>query len=166
MDQDGCAAACDRRDFLRQGAALVAGLAALGLVADDAGALPVTVAPALERTAGTASYPIPAADGVVIDDKRDVVLVRTKGTVIAFLTVCPHKGTTPVDWSAARGQFVCPKHKSRFEATGQRVEGSKADRALDRYAITRSGATVVVNLDRVIEQDKDPAAWAAAQFTV
>jgi nitrite reductase/ring-hydroxylating ferredoxin subunit len=157
---------CGRRAFLRRGAALVAGLAAMGLTADDAGALPVTrLSGTAEGEGATASYPLPRADGVIMDDKRDVILARHKGTVIAFLLVCPHKGTNPLDWSAAKTQFICPKHKSRFEPTGQRIDG-KADRAMDRYAIVRSGSTVTVDLARIFEQDKDPAGWAAAQLSV
>ncbi|MCU0648753.1 MAG: Rieske (2Fe-2S) protein [Gemmatimonadaceae bacterium] len=168
LPSDPCAGddACDRRAFLRRGAAVVAGLAALGLTADDALALPVSHVTGLASHSGeTASYPIPAKDGVLMDDKRDVILARHKGIVTAFLLVCPHKGTNPLDWSAAKNEFICPKHKSRFQPSGMRIEG-KADRAMDRYAVSRQGNMVVVALDRIFEQDKDAAGWAAAQLAV
>jgi nitrite reductase/ring-hydroxylating ferredoxin subunit len=155
---------CGRRDFLRRGAQVLAGLSALGVVADDAGALPVTWITGSAHGA-TATYPLPAADGVTMDEKRDVILARHKGVVMAFLLVCPHKGTNPLDWSAAKKQFICPKHKSSFQPTGQRIDG-KADRAMDRYAISRAGNTVTVDLSKVFEQDSDPSGWAAAQIAV
>jgi nitrite reductase/ring-hydroxylating ferredoxin subunit len=157
-------AACGRRDFIRRGAAVLAGLSALGLTADDAGALPVSWMHG-SAAGATASYPIPATDGVVMDEKRDVILARYKGTVMAFLLVCPHKGTNPLDWSAAKKQFICPKHKSSFQPTGQRIDG-KADRSMDRYAVSRAGNTVTVDLAKVYEQDSDPTGWAAAQIAV
>jgi hypothetical protein len=37
---------------------------------------------------------------------------------------------------------------------------------MDRLAIQREGETVVVNVDVMFEQDKDPAGWAAAKITL
>jgi hypothetical protein len=33
---------------------------------------------------------------------------------------------------------------------------------MDRFAIRRDGAELVVDLDRLIRSDQDPAGWAAA----
>jgi hypothetical protein len=37
---------------------------------------------------------------------------------------------------------------------------------MDRLAIRRDGETVVVNVDAMFEQDKDPAGWTAAKITL
>ena len=37
---------------------------------------------------------------------------------------------------------------------------------MDRLAIRREGETVVVNVDVMYEQDKDPAGWTAARITL
>ena len=41
------------------------------------------------------------------------------------------------------------------------IEG-RATRGMDRLAVKRDGANVVVDLDRLIKQDVDPAGWSAA----
>lgn len=153
-----------RRDFLRSAAALFATMAALGATPSAAEAMAVQVGSALRVRGSRVSYPIPAADGATIDKDQQVILVRFEGVVYAFNLSCPHQNTA-LKWQADEQRFQCPKHKSRYQPDGTFISG-RATRGMDRLAIQREGETVVVNVDVLYEQDKDPAGWAAAKLTL
>src|SRR4249919_2246021 len=94
MDEKSCSS-CDgasRRDFivdaLRAGAAVVA---ALGLSAASADAMPVRVMSALRSVGSDKTYPIPAGNGVNIDKDNEVILARNGKKVYAFVLACPHQ---------------------------------------------------------------------------
>jgi Rieske Fe-S protein len=110
------------------------------------------------------SYPIPAADGVSIDKKTQVILVRLQGKVIAFNLACPHENTA-LRWKDGAGRFECPKHNSKYAPDGKFL-GGRATRNMDRLAITRSGNDVVVDLSKLVKSDAQPADWAAAVIPV
>lgn len=148
---------CGRRAFIREGAAA---LALATLLGRDLFALPVEVGVALRRDGSEARYPIPAADGVMIDRTEDVILVRSTGRVIAFALSCPHQNTA-LRWQEKAGEFQCTKHKSRYKPDGQFIAG-RATRAMDRFAIRRDGDAVLVDLDRLFKQDEQAAEWDAA----
>lgn len=155
-----------RRAFLqRAGCAVGLLAAALGLPAEVA-ALPIAEMTGTAGAGGdqTQSYPIPASDGVNIDRKNEVILVRYQGRVYAFGLWCPHQNTM-LNWVAGDGQFQCPKHHSKYKPTGQFISG-RATRNMDRYAITKNGNDVVVDLDNVLRSDKDAAEWQAASVAV
>ena len=109
-------------------------------------------------------YPIPATDGVTIDDKNEVILVRWQSQIYAFNLSCPHQNTA-LKWLAADGRFQCPKHKSRYQPDGTFISG-RATRNMDRLPIKRDGSSVVVDVDHAFESDKDQAAWRAATVQV
>lgn len=154
------AGASTRRDFLRDAALGVAGvLATLGL-AQSAAALPVSMINALARGAKGISYAIPAADGVQIDKDNEVILVRWQNTVYAFNLSCPHQNTA-LRWNDAAKEFQCPKHKSKYTPSGDFISG-RATRGMDRFAIQKSGAGVVVDVDQMYQQDENEAQWKAA----
>jgi nitrite reductase/ring-hydroxylating ferredoxin subunit len=154
------AGASSRRDFLRDAALGVAGvLATLGL-AQSAAALPVSMINALARGAKGISYAIPAADGVQIDKDNEVILVRWQNTVYAFNLSCPHQNTA-LRWNDAAKEFQCPKHKSKYTPSGDFISG-RATRGMDRFAIQKSGAGVVVDVDQMYQQDENEAQWKAA----
>ncbi len=164
-------AACDdcplveRRDFLRQAALAVAGIAlALGGAPARAAALPLRLTGALRRAGSLVTYPIPAADGAQIDRDNQVILVRYQGKVYAFNLACPHQNTA-LRWQPEDGIFQCPKHHSRYQPTGQFISG-RATRGMDRLGIRREGANVVVNTDQFLRQDRDAAAWDADYVTL
>jgi Rieske Fe-S protein len=110
------------------------------------------------------TYPIPAADGVQIDRDNQVILVRWQGAIYAFNLSCPHQNTA-LRWNAGDSQFQCPKHHSKYQPDGTFVSG-RATRGMDRFTITRSGDNVVVDVDAMHKEDKDPAGWAAAMLKV
>ena len=136
----------------------MAALATLGLSRSALASVSSTAA--LARSGDARTYPIPAADGVTIDRDSQVILVRSANTVFAFALSCPHQNTA-LRWNEHDHRFQCPKHKSKYQPDGTFISG-RATRAMDRYAIKRDGANVVIDLATVYEQDKDAAGWGAA----
>lgn len=141
----GCAGST-RRDFL---ALATAGLASVVFVEGRAGA-----------SSQEKRYPLPAADGVSIDRAAGVILVRTQDRVIAFNLACPHENYA-LRWRARDARFQCPEHESRYQPDGTFIDG-RATRNMDRLAIRRDGAEVVVNLDVMYRSDRQAAEWGAA----
>lgn len=150
-----------RREFMRDAAAIGAAgaLATLG-ISRTAAALPVSMIEALSRSAQTLNYAIPANDGVQIDKGNEVILVRWQNNVYAFNLSCPHQHTA-LRWNDAAKEFQCPKHKSKYTPAGSFISG-RATRGMDRFAITRQGANVTVDVDRMYEEDENEAEWKAA----
>lgn len=147
---DGCAPEGGRRQFLRD--CLGFGLAL------------AFVPPRIGGGGAAARYPVPTADGVFIDKEQDVILVRWKGAVYAFARSCPHQNTA-LKWDADDTRFQCPKHHSKYQPDGTFISG-RATRAMDRFPVKIEGAEVVVNLDTLYHQDKQPQEWSAAMVRV
>ena len=99
-----------------------------------------------------------------IDRDREIILARNGKLVFAFDLACPHQSTS-LRWLQTDQRFQCPKHKSLYSAEGVYLEG-RATRSMDRHAIRREGGNVVVDLDRVFEEDQDVAQWKAAFVSV
>jgi Rieske Fe-S protein len=156
--------AATRREFLRDAAITVAGIAASLGFARAASALPehftVGATRALQRLGDELSYPIPAADGAQIDRTAQVILVRWQNEVYAFNLSCPHQNTA-LRWDEADHRFQCPKHHSQYQPDGEFITG-RATRGMDRFTIQRDGSKVVVNVNAMHKQDDDPAGWTAA----
>ena len=168
MTPDSDCTACpldpERREFLRAAGSALVSLGLLGLLPRDADAAALravrTIAPAPHDRKDEKRYPLPAADGVTIDKENGVILARADGKVYAFSLACPHQNTA-LRWNADDHQFQCPKHKSRYRDDGVFIEG-RATRSMDRLAIRRDGAAVVVDVDLMYQQDEKPAEWGAA----
>jgi nitrite reductase/ring-hydroxylating ferredoxin subunit len=159
------AIAPDRRAFLRDAArAAAAALVLVGARRADALARPLAFAAPLRADGDTVRYPIPAADGATIDREHDVILTRWQGRVYAFSLACPHRNTA-LRWLAADARFQCPKHKSKYRPDGSFIEG-RATRGMDRFAIARDGAAVVVDLAVLHRESDDRSAWSAAVVAV
>ena len=161
-----CVGACPlaeavaRRDFLRDTVSRVLlAIGAFGVGSARAAALPISLATGTGSRADKA-YPIPASDGVAIDKKESVIIARFSDKVYAFSLACPHQNTA-LRWNAGNKRFQCPKHKSRYQPDGIFIDG-RATRGMDRFAIKREEATVVVNLDALYREDENAAQWAAA----
>jgi nitrite reductase/ring-hydroxylating ferredoxin subunit len=162
---ESCGDSLNRRTFVER-ASLVAAAVLLGLgVPRRALALmrPGTI-DAIARRATIITYPIPAADGVLIDRTNEVILARWHGTVIAFNLACPHQ-RAPLRWLASDARYECPKHHSRYTPDGAYISG-RSTRAMDRLGITRVADTVHVDLDVVIKEPDQPGQWQAAQVVV
>jgi nitrite reductase/ring-hydroxylating ferredoxin subunit len=156
MSGGGCLQCEARRSFLKRAAESVAGYLALGVV-------PTFVA-GVRFGADDVSYPIPATDGVVVDKENEVILARRGNRVYAFALSCPHQRTM-LKWLESDGRFQCPKHKSKYQPTGEFISG-RATRNMDRYPIRVEGGKVVVTVSRTIESDQDRPGWAAAAAAV
>jgi nitrite reductase/ring-hydroxylating ferredoxin subunit len=146
-----CTDCPSRRDFLQI-------VAALGFAA-----LPVLFVEGVEA-ANEQKYPFPAADGVTIDRKQQVIIVRTQGHVYAFNLSCPHENTA-LKWLPKDMRFQCPKHESRYQPNGTFMSG-RATRNMDRLTIRRDGEALFADLSHIIKSDTDPAGWAAATIPV
>lgn len=148
-------------DALRAGAAVVA---ALGLSPAVAEAMPLRWVSALSTHGQERSYPVPAADGVQIDREAEVILARAGRSVYAFSLACPHQNTA-LRWDAGANRFQCPKHKSRYRPDGTFIEG-RATRGMDRYPVRLAGTAIVVDVDRLLQEDTDLPAWQKAVVTL
>ena len=161
---DGCALT-DRRSFLVTTAGLIAAaLAGIGLDPERAEALPVHSIVPLRGGDADSVYPIPATDGVTIDRDNDVIVVRYQSKVFAFSLACPHQNTA-LRWLQADNRFQCPKHKSKYAPDGTFLSG-RATRSMDRFALRKDGTTIVVDTNRMLQQDKNPKDWEAAWVAV
>ena len=158
----GCAA-IPRRDFLRDTGLFAAGvLLALGAAPSRAFATPIEFISATRGGREDKTYPIPAQDGVQVDKDAEVLLTRWQNKVYAFALACPHQNTA-LHWQDKEQQFECPKHHSRFDMQGNYIKDSgRATRGLDRLAIRKDGNNVIVNVDKVFQQDEDEAEWKTA----
>jgi Rieske Fe-S protein len=153
--------AVERRNFLRDGTLAVAGIfAAMGVATSDARALPIRIVSALSKGGDERTYPIPAADGATIDRDESLIVARWQGAVYVFSLACPHQNTA-LKWAVNDAQFQCPKHHSKYRPDGSFIEG-RATRGMDRFGIRRDNDKVVVDLDKLYQQDKEPAEWKAA----
>lgn len=159
---------CDpsgRRDFLRTAtAALAVALGSLAINPREAAALPLRLVPALGRAGDDLTYPIPSQDGVTIDDKNEVILVRWQSEAYAFNLSCPHQNTA-LRWLGNDKRFQCPKHKSKYQPDGTFISG-RATRNLDRFAIRKEAGKLVVNVAAMYQSDKQASGWAAAKVAV
>ncbi len=157
----GCDACPGRREFLREIAAIAAGVAgALQISPVRAAALSVDLASGLSAGGEEVTYAIPGQDGVTIDKAREVILVRYDQSAYAFALSCPHQ-KTPLRWQEAELRFQCPKHKSTFGPDGAFVDG-RATRNMDRYGIRRDGDNVVVDLGKLYREDQNRSEWLSA----
>ena len=154
-----------RRDFLRSvTAALSVAFGSLAISPREAAALPLSLLPALRRSGDDVIYPVPDVDGVTIDDKNEVILVRWQAQVYAFNLSCPHQNTA-LRWLGKDRRFQCPKHKSKYQPDGTFISG-RATRNLDRFAIRKEAGKLVVDVAAMYKSDKQAAAWAAAKVAV
>jgi nitrite reductase/ring-hydroxylating ferredoxin subunit len=152
---------CDangRRSFLRQSGCGLLTLAMLGL-ADSAVALPVS---SVSSTGSDVErrYAIPQADGVSIDRRTQIILVRFANKVYAMALACPHENAV-VKWLAKDGRFQCSKHDSRYTPEGTYTSGHTT-RNLDRFPVRREGGEIVVTTDHVFRSDQNPSGWTSA----
>jgi nitrite reductase/ring-hydroxylating ferredoxin subunit len=152
-----------RRGWLRSASGFGAGVVLLGLGLTDADALPIVFAEGTQAGAER-RYPIPSADSVTIDRPAQLIVVRAAGHLYVFALSCPHQNNA-VKWVAKDNQFQCTKHDSHYQVDGLHTSG-RATRNMDRYVIRRDGDSVVVDLHKWVQSDKDPAGWAAAAIAL
>lgn len=159
-----CPLVSSRRDFLRDATFGVAGVLATFGLARSASAMPVSMIRALSRGKTGITYSIPATDGVQIDRDNEVILARYQNAVYAFNLSCPHQRTA-LRWNEADKQFQCPKHHSKYDPKGTFITG-RATRSMDRLAIARQGANVVVDIDTMYKEDEDTPQWTSSFIKV
>ncbi|MEZ4416984.1 MAG: Rieske (2Fe-2S) protein [Gemmatimonadota bacterium] len=154
--------ALDRRRFLHN---CLAGALTVGFgltLARRAAAEPVEFSwtDALWQDGDQMAFPIPAADGVTVDRKNELILVRESGQLFAFALSCPHQRSM-LKWREKDGRFQCTKHGSKYQPNGEFVEG-RATRGMDRYPVQVRDGQLWVDTSRKIQQDEDGPGWTAA----
>jgi nitrite reductase/ring-hydroxylating ferredoxin subunit len=150
-----------RRELVIRGGGLIAmALLGLGAAAGDAFGSPVAVVTGAATGDNERTFPLPSADGVSIDRGAQVIIVRYQNRAYAFALACPHQNTA-LKWLPKDGRFQCPKHESKYKPDGTFIDG-RATRNMDRFAVRRDNASLVVNMSHWFESDKDPAGWASA----
>jgi len=163
-DNPSCASTCTiaRGRFLRSaGLAALAGIGGAALLADPAFAQSVgSIAPAQSR-GKLLTYALPARDGALIDAGNGVILARAKNAVYAMSIACPHRAVTTLEWLPDEKEFHCPKHDAHFQPDGALIDG-RPDRGMDRFAVRRSGQSIVVDTATLLQQDDARSAWNAA----
>lgn len=158
-------AVASRRIFLRDvGLAVAAAFAASAVSPVRALAEAVMETTPTRTRGGRLVYPIPGGDSVAVDSANEVILARWQNRVYAFSLKCPHRGAS-LEWRADERRVFCPKHKARFQPDGIYDSGRRS-RELDRYDVTRDGASVVVNSATLRRSDLDSAAWRAAVVVI
>ena len=123
-------------------------------------ALPVAFGRSLSASGSEYRYAIPAADGVTIDRKAQVIVVRYQQHLYAFNLACPHENTA-LKWLPKDFRFQCPKHESRYQPSGQFIDG-RATRHMDRLGVRLEDNMLVVDVNKFYRSDKDTAGWNAA----
>jgi len=154
----------DRRGFLEKTLSGIAtAVLLLGIVHAESMA-GVDLHRAARDADGMVRYPLPTVDGATIDAENEVIVVRLAGVCMAFALSCPHQRAV---LRVKRGDsaFLCPKHKSEYRLDGAYIRG-RATRNMDRRAIHREGAALVVDTESLIKSDASPAEWAAATVPV
>ena len=158
----------ERREFVQSAVRGVAALLGLSVLnGTPSFAQPIVALSTTEISSGVdlpvrveARYPIPAADGVSIDTKNDVIIARVGDSAYAFALACPHQNTA-LRWLKKDNRFQCPKHQSKYKPTGEFITG-RATRNMDRLPIKLDGTSLVVDTSQEIRSDSDAGRWAAA----
>ncbi|MBI3402168.1 MAG: Rieske 2Fe-2S domain-containing protein [Acidobacteria bacterium] len=153
---------CERRTFL-QAACFTLSAAALGLNAADSATLPVAEGDG-QQSGNEVRLPLLASDGVTIDRKVQVIIVRYQSHVYAFNLACPHENNV-LKWLPKDGRFQCTKHDSQYTPVGVYTSG-RATRNMDRLGVRKEENTLVVDLNKFYQSDKNAAGWAAAVVTL
>jgi nitrite reductase/ring-hydroxylating ferredoxin subunit len=158
-----CFASTSRRRFLRDSFLAAAGaMIAVGMSSTAALAMPLEIASAKRAHGSTRAYAVPQADGAQIDRDSEVILVRWQNAVYAFALSCPHQNTA-LKWDDHDHGFQCPKHHSAFQPNGTYIAGSgRATRNMDRFAIQQQPNGIVVDLDKLYQEDTDTPQWTGA----
>jgi Rieske Fe-S protein len=155
----------DRRSFLRDATTAAAGaLVALGIAPAAAQAMTLPTVRGISLSADEKSFPLPATDGALVDEVHSIIIARVGGKAYAFSLACPHQRTA-VRWEPNNNRFQCPKHKSKYTPDGEFIEG-RATRGLDRFAVRKDGANIVVNVDALYKQDANAEEWKKAFVAV
>jgi cytochrome b6-f complex iron-sulfur subunit len=83
-----------------------------------------------------------SAGGFLFIGQAQTIVVNVDGSTIrAFTSVCTHEQCNVTQFTGST--FVCPCHGSRYNTSGQVVQGP-ALLALTEFSVSRSGSTVTI----------------------
>jgi cytochrome b6-f complex iron-sulfur subunit len=163
-----CVAQCPiaRDRFLRSTAlAALAGIAGSAMFTATASAQSTGAISPTHTQGKTLTYALPAHEGAFVDTDNGVVVARVKNAVYALSLTCPHRAVTTLDWNPSTNEFHCPKHGADFQPDGELIDG-RPDRAMDRFAVRRTGANLTVDAGQLLQQDTAHDAWTRAVASV
>jgi len=163
VESEATGPASNRREFLHSAGCFGLVVAVLGVGSIRASALPLGTTEGAQD-GSERRYPIPPTDSVNIDRSAQLIVTRFENHVYVFSLSCPHQNNA-VKWVPNNHRFQCTKHDSQYQPDGVHISG-RATRNMDRYVIKRDGDSVVVDLHRWVQSDKDPGGWAAAAVSV
>jgi nitrite reductase/ring-hydroxylating ferredoxin subunit len=143
----------------------LAGIAGTALMADPSFAQSVDSITPTQTHGRVFTYALPSKEGALIDAGNGVILARVKNAVYALSITCPHRAVTMLEWMPDAKEFHCPKHDAHFQPDGELIDG-RPDRAMDRYAVRRSGQTITVDTAAAFQQDTAQDAWSRAVVTL
>jgi Rieske Fe-S protein len=143
---------------------VLAAMAGVALRPGAAAAVPVASGSGADVGPGELAYPLPETDGVTIDRQQQVIVVRFQEEVYAFNLACPHENTA-LRWRRRDGRFQCPRHESQYQPDGTFIRG-RATRNMDRFAVRRSGDTLIVDVNHLFRSDEQAQQWSAAEVPV
>lgn len=135
-----------RRVLIAAGGATVLGGTAIALAAcsPPSGQNPGADAPGLKKgdeLAKLADVAVGGTLGVTVQGMDFLLAQPSEGEVVAFSAICTHQGCIV---SAAKTEFDCPCHGSRYEAATGAVLKGPATRPLKPIEVTISGGAIVV----------------------
>jgi Rieske Fe-S protein len=107
--------------------------------------------PLLESCGGEEPFPglslaideIPEGRSIEFHEGLPVEIMRAGEEIRARSLLCTHQGCV-VQWRPAEGQYVCPCHQGRFDASGHPVSGPPRH-PLREHPVTREGNLVLVD---------------------
>lgn len=82
-------------------------------------------------------------DAWLLHPTREVLLVNVSGTIRAFTSICTHQGCSD-EWTFD-GSFQCNCHGSRFNTSGQVINGP-ANAPLKEFSVTVDGDNITIDL--------------------
>lgn len=162
VERAGCAGclSSNRRDFLHTAGTMAVALLGLGLSPSRVRAFPVVAAAPLGVDGDELRLAVPTRDGATVYKEHGVIVARAGGAAYAFALACPHQRAA-LRWLEEQGRFQCSKHKSKYRPDGVYISG-RATRSMDRFALRRQGADLMVDVSKLFREDRDPGAWRAA----
>jgi cytochrome b6-f complex iron-sulfur subunit len=93
-------------------------------------------------SAAAADLDNPAKGYVYLSNGAIIVAKTTSGEYIALEGKCTHE-QGPMQYKPGNNQFMCPWHRSYFDASGAVISGA-ARRPLKKYSVVRNGNTIQI----------------------
>ena len=79
---------------------------------------------------------------------KTIIITRSRGSLVAFSSVCPHAAADLREGRLARGQIKCPDHSYTFDVrTGRATWPEGEGCRLFKYTLKIAGEEIMVRID-------------------